>query len=239
MLRSAWFTVLVVATCATIGLLSPAAQAGTILKLSLGTDVPADIEFTGGIGGTLRTVDDGVAGTTGDQNTAIDFTDFLDGSFADVLSSTASFSMNNLVATGAPTTFGPLVIQNFSGGTLNLYDASNALLLSGTLTNSALTGPIGPPATGALFTTTFAAITGGTLQPLLLPNTLTLSMSLTDINNGTGFTVSGAAAPLLDAFRADVTMNIAALPIPEPVAAVLLLLGGGLSLAALRKPRGI
>ena len=234
MFRFARITPLVVATCAIIGLQGPAAQAGTILKLSLGEDVPSDITFSGGVASVMETVDDGDAATTGDQNTAIDFTSFLEGPFADVLASTASFTMENVTASGPPTTFGPLVIQNFSGGTFSLYDASNTLLLSGTLANSAITGPIGPPATGGLMTSTFAAITGGTLQPLLFPNSLTLSMSLTDISDGTGFVVSGAAAPQLDAFTADVTMNIAAQQIPEPAAAILLVLGAGLFAAARR-----
>ena len=51
------------------------ADAGTIIKLSLGNTGP-DIEYSGGV---LSTVDDGIVGTPGDQNTSIDFLDFLSG----------------------------------------------------------------------------------------------------------------------------------------------------------------
>lgn len=200
-------------------------QAGTIIKLGLGGDAAPDINFTGGAGGVLSTMNDGNAATTGDQNTGIDYLDFLAASFADIPPAPASFSLSNLVASGPASTFGPLVIQNFSGGAMNLYDPANVLLLSGTLGNSALTGPVGAPATGGLFTTSFATITGGVLQGYIKPGSLTLSMSLTDINGGAGFSVGGAAAPTLNAFTADATLNIAGERIPEPLAASLLLIG--------------
>jgi hypothetical protein len=196
------------------------ADAGTIIKLSLGSDSQPDVTFSGGASGTFGTADDGNATTTGDQNTAVEFADFLS-SEADILSATASFSLDGLTADGPASTFGPLVIQNFEGGTLSLYDAANVLLLSGTLDNSALTGPIGPPATGALFTTSFANATGGTFGPRILPNTLTVSMSLTDVNGGAGFSVSGAPSLVLNAFQAHSTVSIAG-EIPEPVAAMLI-----------------
>jgi hypothetical protein len=202
--------------------LTTSAQAGTIIKLSLGTDAPADVEFSGGASGVFGTVDDGNGATNGDQNTAIEFGDFLDGSQSDVQTTTASFTLDNLTASGAPSTFGPLVIQNFTGGTLSLYNPANVLLLSGTLANSALTGPIGPPATGALFTTSFATVTGGTLQPQIVPNSLTVSMSFSDINSGAGFGLGGGPSPVLTAFQADATLNIAGQQIPEPVAAILI-----------------
>jgi hypothetical protein len=197
-------------------------QAGTIIKLSLGSDASADVEFSGGSSGVFGTVDDGNGATTGDQSTAIEFGDFLDGSQPDVMTTTASFTLDNLTASGAPSTFGPLVIQNFTGGTLSLYNPANVLLLSGTLANSALTGPIGPPATGALFTTSFATVTGGALQNNIVANSLTVSMSFSDINGGAGFSVGGGPSAVLNSFQADATLNIAAQQIPEPVAAMLI-----------------
>ena len=237
MIRSVRITLGIVVTCAMVGLLAPATQAGTILKLGLGNDTPGDIEFTGGAAGMMSTVDDGDAATTGEQNTNIDYTSFLDGSFADVLTSTASFTMDGLTASGAPTVHlgGPLVVQNFTGGTFSLYDESNTLLLSGTLSNSAITGPIGPPATGGLMTSTFASITGGTLQPLLQPGSLTLAMGMVDINDGAGLSMSGGAAPTLNAFTADVVMAVDAEPIPEPAALTLLAIAAGLGLVAKRR----
>src|SRR5690348_3953154 len=62
-----------VMACALMCLTPSALRAGTILKLSLG-EVGPDIGMNGGV---LSTVNDGNAATTGDQNTAVDFTDGL------------------------------------------------------------------------------------------------------------------------------------------------------------------
>jgi hypothetical protein len=217
--------------------MNSAAKAGTILRLNLGADSASDITFSGGASGTLGTSSDGNGATTGDQNTGIDYDDFLQSSNPDVPTSIASFSMSGLAASGPPTTFGPLLIQNFTGGTLSLYSPTNTLLLSGSLANSALTGPIGPPATGGLFTTSFASVTGGTLQSDIAPGSLTLSMSLTDINNGAGFGVGGAPSLVLEAFRADVSISIAARQIPEPASLFVVITGIGLLPWMLRRSR--
>ncbi len=209
------------------------ANAGTIMKLDLGSDASFDVEFDGT---TFSTVNDGNALTTGDQNTDVDFGDFLSAT-PDILSSSASLSFNGLTRSGPPTVIGSLVVQPFSGGTISVFDPANLLLLSGTLANSVLTGPIGPPATGALFTTTFATVTGGSLAPLLAPGSLSLSMSLTDVNGGAGLSVTGGAQSVLSPFNGDATLNVAAeRVIPEP--AGLLLAGlalGGMIGARLRK----
>ena len=224
MLRSVKAGAVVLILCAIVGVLSHAAQAGTILKLGLGTGGGVDIEYADDV---LKTTNDGDTSTPGDQNTAVQFLDFLnDADFTDIPSG-ASFSMNNLVPVGPPTTFfDQLMIQNFTGGTAQLYSPTNELLLSTNLGNSALTGSIGPPAIEALFTTTFTNITGGTLKPLLFPNSLTLSMNLMTISNGTGFTISeDDAEQQLDPFEADARMIIAARPIPEPATALLFVAG--------------
>ena len=129
-----------------------------------------------------------------------------------------------------------LVIQDFTGGTLDLYDTDNTLLLSGLLDDSTLTGPIGPPATGALFTTSFALVTGGTLKQYIDEDTLSLSMSFTEINSGAGFSI-GASAPVLNPFTADAAVNIAADPIPEPATMVMLLLASTFALAYMNRRR--
>jgi len=51
-----------------------AVEASTIIKLNLG-GVGPDVAMNAQ--GALSTVDDGVAGTTGNQNTAIEYTGFL------------------------------------------------------------------------------------------------------------------------------------------------------------------
>jgi hypothetical protein len=192
------------------------AQAGTIIKLSLGGTGP-DVAFAAGV---LGTANDGDAATTGNQDTAIDFTDFLSAR-PDITTNTASFTLGNLAATGSATVLGSLAIQNFAGGQFSLYDASNVLLLSGSLTNSVLTGTIGSPGTGALFTTTLANVTGGTLAPLIAPGSLSLALDLTNVNGGTGLGVEG---PALLPFTADSSVNIAA-SVPEPASLTLLALG--------------
>jgi hypothetical protein len=127
-----------------------AAQAGTIIKLNLGNIGP-DVGMNGA--GLLSTNNDGVVATAGDQNTDIEFVGAFD-SIPDVNTNSASFTLQGLSAIGPANTFGSLVIQNFQGGLFSLFNSANVLLLQGPLTNSALTGVLGPPGTGALFTTT-------------------------------------------------------------------------------------
>jgi hypothetical protein len=193
----------------------------TILKLNLG-NVSPDIGMPAPAG-TISTVPDGNVGTTGDQNTDVEYTGFLDGIFADINTPTASFTTSGLQAVGPPTIFGSLVIQNYFGGTFNLYDPSNTLLLSGSLVDSALTGTIGVPGTGAVFTTTFGTATGGTLLPYVVPGTVNVSMNLTDVNDGLGFLVLGN---VLQPFTADASVNISAESsgIPEPGSAALVVI---------------
>jgi hypothetical protein len=240
--------ILKIAICALVCIAGEHTFAGTIIKLSLGGDAVSDIEYTGGGAGVLSTEDDLNAGTTGDQNTAVEFLDFLDPVIADIPTSTASFTLDGLTAAGPATVVnGSLLAQSFAGGSLFLYDddAANTLLLSGTLGTSVLTGPIGPPATGALFTTSFAVVTGGSLAQYIDPASLTLSMSLSDVNGGAGFSVTPApvfpppvvSAGVLNAFTADATLSIAGELIPEPTGIAICLVGGALSLVVARRSR--
>jgi hypothetical protein len=220
MLRSLRIALVGIALCALTTLPYGTSYAGTIIKLSLGGDPAPDIIFDGLM---LSTAIDGNGLTAGDQDTDVEFLDFLSGETDIIAPPPASFSMSGLATAGPATVIaGVLLIQDFIGGTFNLYDDTNGLLLSGMLDDSTLAGPIGPPATGALFTTSFSMVTGGSLAPQIDKDSLTLSMSLTDINVGGGFSVSGAAAPMLDPFTADSSVNIAG-EVPEPATAMLLL----------------
>jgi len=198
------------------------ACAETILKLDLGSDALADIQFDGT---NLSTKSDGFNLTTGDQNTTIDFLGFL-GIVTPNPMPNASFSLSNVAKSGSATVLvGPnLVVQSFTGGNYSIYDDNDMPLLTGVLGNSSLSGPLGPPATGALFTTTLGSVTGGSLAGLISPNSISLSMSMTNINGGSGFSVTGND---LNSFMTDVTLNMAAdqRTIPEPASAALGMVG--------------
>jgi PEP-CTERM motif len=228
MRRLSWIGILSFAFVAGIGMLAGGAHAGTIIKLNLGGDNSTDIGYDGTI---LSTVIDGDAASPGNQDTGVDYLDIL-GFLPDIASPGASFSLNGLTKFGPPTLAAGLVIQNFTGGTYALYGPAPLYrpLLLGTLSNSALAGPLGAPATGALFTTSFASVTGGDYAGGVDPNNLTLSMSLGNISNGTGLAApNGSLLP----FFADATLNIADTGSgiiegggPEPSTVVLALIGG-------------
>jgi hypothetical protein len=208
------------AVCALLG--SSAANGDTVLKLSLaGTGSDLSMNALG----ILGTTSDGNAGTTGDQNTAIDYTGFLS-SFVDVPAN-ASFSVAGLQRTGPPSIVGgAVIVQDFFGGTFNLFSTSNSLLLSGNLQDSTLTGVIGGSGTGSIFTTKVGTFTSGSLLPNLQPNSLNVSMALTNVNGGLGFVVSGAPFTL-QPFTTDASVNISADQgiIPEPASIAIALLG--------------
>ena len=203
--------------------------------------VGPDVGMNGG--GVLSTVDDTPPGPLGDQYTAIEYTGFLS-PIPNVNPATASFTLSGLTAVGPAQQFGTLAIQNFANGMFSLYDPGNNLLLQGPLASSALTGVVGPPGTGALFTTTLGTVTGGSLLPFIMPGTVSLSMNLTNVSGGAGFFVVPAGGPgVLQPFLADASINISADPtglgpgVPEPTTAVLVLLGGA-AMAVCGRRRG-
>ena len=222
-----------VAACAIFCMAVSVTHAATIIKLNLG-GVGPDVGMNGA--GVLSTVDQtGGPPPTGDQFTDVEYTGFLN-FIPDINTNTATFSLNGLNAVGPASTFGTLVIQNFTGGNFRLYDPADNLLLQGPLTNSALSGVIGPPGTGALFTTTLGAVTGGSLAPFIAPGSVSLSMNMTNVNGGAGFGVIGAG-PQLNPFLADGSVSIAAefSGIPEPATMTLIALGSMVTLAIGRR----
>lgn len=209
------------------------ASAGTILKLSLG-DVDPDLEYSGGVGGVLSTIDDGaIPLTTGEQNTAVDFTDFLSG-MTDITLPEASYTLNGVTAVGPATViFGTIVAQNFAGGEFQLYDDSNVLLLDVDLSSTVLTGPLGTSPTGSVFSVTNGTVVGGSLDPLIIDDSISFSIAMTDINGGAGLSVSPAGT--LNPFVADASKLIAADPVPEPSAALLIMVGSMAVPAVMRR----
>src|SRR3954471_4661218 len=176
------------AVCALVSTNCGSLSAGTIIKLNLG-NVSPDLQMD--VAGLLGTANDGINATTGDQNTDVEFTDFLEPA-PDINTATASVSLHNLLRTGpADLVTNPgLVTQNFVGGSFELYDPANTLLLSGSIGTSSLVGTLSPPGAGGVFTTGPVLVTGGVMAGLVVPNSLALSMNLTNVNGGNGFSVT-------------------------------------------------
>ena len=165
----------------------------------------------------------------GDQNTGITYADFLAALFPNVTPPpSASFTLSGLQATGAAQVPLPgLVIQNFTGGSFSLYAPNNTLLLQGPIASAALSGVIGPPGTGGLFTTSLGSATAGSLKDYFQAGTLSVSMNLTTVNGGGGFVVTPpATGGVLSAFTANAVAGIAGSAgpaVPEPTSVALIL----------------
>ncbi len=211
--------------------ISPA-SAVTIIKFDLGSTGP-DVQYSSGM---LSTVDDGDATTAGDQNTGIDFVNFLDGPFSDILAG-ASISLSNIMATGSSVVLGTLVTQATTGGTFDVYDPSNNLLLSGSLGDGAITGS-NADSTGSFFNTAVANFTSGSLLSSLAATPAGFSISFTNILSSAGAFMNVGTSGL-DPFTADATGQIEGDPaaaVPEP-ATLALLVSGVLGGIAKRKKR--
>ena len=193
----------------------------TIIKLGFSTDPIADIEMMNAM---LSTVDDGVDATSGHQNTEVTFLGPLK-EHPPIINDNASFTLEGVNLNGAPTVVANTVVQETASGQFRLYDEDNALLLSGSLGNGILSGPIGGTATGGFLTAEFGSYDGGSLLAVLGNATQSsLSMSLSDVNGGLGFSTDQQGN--LEPFQADATANIGATaPVPEPGTVALILIG--------------
>jgi hypothetical protein len=207
--------------CATLALLlaSHAAHAA-IIKLDLGGGPDPDLIYSGSV---LAAFSDGNGLTLGSQDTGIVYGDFLSG----LGTTSGSYSLQGLA------TSGPLVVTNLpgpiqqvtqplSGGNFQVYGAANNLLLNVSLATSTsfLTGVVGSP-TGAVISVTNGTVVGGSLAPLINPNSITFNFTLTNISGGTLIVDAGN---ILHSFTASATGEIGA-SVPEPMAAILLVLG--------------
>jgi hypothetical protein len=206
--------------CCLLGglLVSLPAHATTVIKIDFGADSLDDLEMTSQ---TLSTIDDGNAATPGDQDTNVVFLGFLSGESA----TDASFTLSGVAMDGPPdTSLTPFLSQLTMGGTFSLWD-SDDLLLSATLSSGVIGGAIGVSATGAFLTLDFGDFTGGSLLSQVDPNSASLAISFTNVNDGAGFSVNDMVDPdQLNDFTAGGTGNIAA-AVPEPSALALLGLG--------------
>jgi hypothetical protein len=216
-------------------LLSGTSASAAIIKLGFSRDSRPDMESVGGI---LSTVADVSLATTGDQNTEVTFVGEL-GGILSIEGDRASFTLDNVALTGKPVVVGSTVLQETSGGAFSLYDEANTLLLSGTVGDGTLSGPIGGTATSGFLTTKFGIFNGGTLLSLLAEKNLTnasVSISMLNVNGGAGLALSGDG--VLNPFTADATALISAQPqVPEPAAATLVATGALALLLARRNRR--
>jgi hypothetical protein len=219
-------------------LLTFSASEAALIKLDLAKtpapDLGPDITYAGGV---LATPSDGNAVTTGDQDTAIVFGDFLSA----LPATRGSYSLHGLSANGpATTTFIPgpnitVVSQSLVGGNFQLYDSANVKLLDVSLasSNSALTGTTVPSSTTAnVISISNGTVVGGTLASQIASNSISFSFALTNISGG-GLAVNGNN--VLAAFDASATKEVAGNPVPEPSAIALLVLG---SLCTVFRRRG-
>lgn len=222
-------------------------QAETIIKLGLGSTGP-DIEL---IDGVLSSVDDGVAGSPGDQESTVTFHGFVSGSVSDITPpDQGSFSLSGVSMVGSPVLVDQgifsLVTQQTTGGTFELYDDAGAVLLTATLEDGSLHGTTSASATGGFISMNLGTFTGPAADELdvlfsqLAPETASLAISLTDVTRATGAPGLQVSENVLQNFSADATANIGADPIgtilPEP-SSNLLAIFGCLTLLALRRKR--
>jgi hypothetical protein len=155
------------------------------------------------------------------------------GDFLSALPATrGSYSLHGMGANGPATTVfipGPnitVVSQPLSGGDFQIYDSANVKLLDVSLasSNSILSGTVGPASTTAnVISITNATVVGGTLASQIASNSISFSIALTNISGGgMAVGVNNVLAP----FTAAITKELAGNQVPEPSAAVLLVLGG-------------
>ena len=211
--------------------LSAPATADTILKFPL-SDGGFDMTFDGTV---LSTVNDGNATTLGDQNTNVVFSGVLN-FIPEINTANASFTLANVLAFGLANVIGPVVAQQTTGGNFSLWDASNNLLISGSLNTGVITGTM-TDTTGSFFNTTFASFTGGSLASLLDPASAGLSLALASIMSqgalpGLRVGPNGELTP----FTADGSGLLeGAAAVPEPMTLSLLLVAMGGAAAVRRR----
>lgn len=203
---------------------SVSAQALTIVQVSLGGQGNGfqEIQY---VGSALSTISDGNAATLGDQDTNVFFDGYLSG-VADI-SSGASFSLSGILASGAPSIAGVVVSQNTAGGTFNLYNSANTLLLSGTLGSGLLSGS-DTGSVGSMFTTSVGNFTAGSLLGLLpAQNSLFLTLALSNIQTA-GSPGLDVAFGIIQNFSGNGQVSIdseVGAAVPEPFTLGLLLTG--------------
>jgi hypothetical protein len=222
MIRGLWVGIIGFALSAVVGLSTESARAGTIVQMSSGA-AAIGIQYNGT---TLS--------TAGPQDTTADFTGFLD-SYPDIATPPASLTLSGVTRSGPAFVAGTTILQQFTGGTVSLYDSAHTLLLSANLSTSALNNSAGL-ANGGLFTTSFSQVTGGTLAPNLKLTSFVFQMHVSNISGGSGLSVGTGG--MLQSFTAGADANINGEPVPEPATAALVVILSMLTCSStrIRKP---
>lgn len=202
----------------------------TVIEVHLGGVSQPDVQLSGGVFGTI---DDGAAGTTGNQNTDVLFDALLSGQ-TDIVSG-ASFTLSGVTLSGSASAAGPIISQNTTGGSFSLYDSSNALLLSGTLGDGTIFGS-DTSSIGSFFNTTVGSLTGGSLLAFLPDLGVSLGFSL-----GTVTTGNASGMDIVNNNISNFTANGTGLVdvVPEPASMTLLLSGLLGGVAARRKKNSV
>lgn len=212
-----------------------------IIKVPLNESSGSDVYFDGSFFGTIA---DANGASMGDQDTIVDFIGPLSGVIPDLFGPIGSFSLDSVAVVGPAQSIGGVIVQGTQGGVFSLYDPANSLLLSGVLSDGALTGSAATTS-GSFFNTSIASFTGGSLMPLLVPSSAGLSISLAGISSiYNGVAQSGLRlfstnnGSILQPFTADASGVIEGQPIPEPLT-LGLLIPGLLAGARLRRKQAL
>ena len=221
-------------------------QAETIVKLGLGSTGP-DIQL---VDGTLSTVDDGEAGSPGDQESTVTFHGFVAGSVDDITPpAQGSFTLSGVSMVGSPVLVNQgifsLVTQQTTGGTFELYGDDGQVLLTATLEDGSLHGTTSAAATGGFISMNLGTFTGPAADDLdvlfsqVAADTASLAISLTDVSDDTGAGGLSVIDNVLQNFTSDATANIGAESfggvVPEPSSGMMAL--AGLALLTIRRRR--
>lgn len=144
------------------------ANAVTVFEFNAGADTPLDFQL---VGGAFGTIDDGDAGTPGDQNGEIEL-------LAPVLTPAViagSLTLDGVALSGVASVAGGAFAQATAGGTFEFYNAAGALLLGGSFGAGSITGVLGS-SVGSAFSADITLLSGLLLSAIEEPAAFALSL---------------------------------------------------------------
>jgi len=205
-----------IALCVVISGVASIGHAESIMKMSLGGSGSNNMQFASS---KFALLSDGLD-SPGDRNMTIDSVLTSAQSLpAFAGSGSASISLSGMMAEASPTNSGQLVIQSFNLGALAIYGADDSLLLSASLSLSAIQGALGPSDAQALFLG-FGEVTGGSMKKFVDPDSLQVRIKYPTIEGG--FEILSSPTALKDFATYTSSVEILAtqvIPVPEPAIA--------------------